>query len=349
MSETFDRSQLDGKDREQLTEIASALGVKSVSRMRKADLVEAIIGAAVGARTVREVDAPQGAIDARRRRRLRRSPRKRIHLPAATPRSTRWISTPVPGAARAPAMAATPTARRTPCRTDRGPSSCRVTTRARPRPLARTTTRRRSTRRATTQVPAAPIPATPTTAPPIARLRDRRSGATTTAPATSAVAAGAGRDRERPGDGRVDGRPERPEREGRIDRGDEYSGELIEIEGLLDLRDEGYGFLRASGYLAGRNDAYVSASQVRRFGLRKGDHVKGATRPPASSEKYPALVRVDLINDVTIDEARHRVRFEDLTPLFPDSRLRLELDDNPGEITGRIIDLIAPIGRDSAA
>jgi transcription termination factor Rho len=145
-----------------------------------------------------------------------------------------------------------------------------------------------------------------------------------------------GRDRDRPGEGRPEGRVERPE---------DYTGELIEIEGLLDLRDEGYGFLRASGYLAGRNDAYVSASQVRRFGLRKGDHVKGATRPPASSEKYPALVRVDLINDVGIEEARRRVRFEDLTPLFPDSQLRLELDGNPGEITGRIIDLISPIGK----
>ena len=101
----------------------------------------------------------------------------------------------------------------------------------------------------------------------------------------------------------------------------------------------------ATGYLAGRNDAYVSASQVRRFGLRKGDFVKGATRPPASSEKYPALVRVDLINGQTPDEARSRPRFEDLTPLFPDSRLRLELDGEPAEITGRIIDLIAPIGK----
>ena len=153
-----------------------------------------------------------------------------------------------------------------------------------------------------------------------------------------------GRDRER-GPGRGPCRRRRKARNGPTDRGDEYNGDLIEIEGLLDLRDEGYGFLRASGYLAGRNDAYVSASQVRRFGLRKGDHVKGATRPPASSEKYPALVRVDLINDVSIDEARHRVRFEDLTPLFPDSRLKLELADNPGEITGRIIDLIAPIGK----
>jgi transcription termination factor Rho len=145
-----------------------------------------------------------------------------------------------------------------------------------------------------------------------------------------------GRDR----DGRNDAREPRGEA-----RSDDYSGELIDVEGLLDLRDEGYGFLRVGGYLPGRNDAYVSASQVRRFGLRKGDYVTGATRPPASSEKYPALVRVDMINELTPDEARSRPRFEDLTPLFPDSKLRLELDGEPGEITGRIIDLIAPIGK----
>ncbi|MDQ1519744.1 MAG: transcription termination factor Rho, partial [Actinomycetota bacterium] len=114
---------------------------------------------------------------------------------------------------------------------------------------------------------------------------------------------------------------------------------------LLDLRDEGYGFLRATGYLPGRNDAYVSASQVRRFGLRKGDYVKGATRPPASSEKYPALMRVDFINGMTPDEARGRARFEDLTPLFPDEKLSLESPDNPSENTGRIVDLISPIGK----
>ena len=156
-----------------------------------------------------------------------------------------------------------------------------------------------------------------------------------------------GRDRDVPGGAPSGGRcasRERRTREPRESRED-FSGDLIELEGLLDLRDEGYGFLRTSGYLAGRNDAYVSASQVRRFGLRKGDYVKGAIRPPASSEKYPALVRVDLINGMTPEEARSRVRFEDLTPLFPDSKLRLELDDDPGEITGRIIDLISPIGK----
>ena len=80
-----------------------------------------------------------------------------------------------------------------------------------------------------------------------------------------------------------------PERTETREVREDFSGDLIELEGLLDLRDEGYGFLRTSGYLAGRNDAYVSASQVRRFGLRKGDYVKGAIRPPASTEKYPAL------------------------------------------------------------
>ncbi len=122
-------------------------------------------------------------------------------------------------------------------------------------------------------------------------------------------------------------------------------GDPIEVSGLLELRDEGYGFLRTTGYLAGSKDVYVSASQVRRFALRKGDFVEGFTRPAASNEKYPALLRVDTVNGMTSDEARERPRFEDLTPLFPDARLRLELLDNPLEMTGRIVDLISPIGK----
>ncbi|HZJ28099.1 MAG TPA: transcription termination factor Rho [Acidimicrobiia bacterium] len=125
----------------------------------------------------------------------------------------------------------------------------------------------------------------------------------------------------------------------------EFTGEPVDVEGLLDLRDEGYGFLRSGGYLPADNDAYVSASQVRRFALRKGDLVKGATRPAASNEKYPALLRVDQINGMTPDEARERPRFEDLTALFPDSKLRLELTDEPMNITGRIIDLLSPVGK----
>ncbi|MFN8025330.1 MAG: transcription termination factor Rho [Acidimicrobiia bacterium] len=139
---------------------------------------------------------------------------------------------------------------------------------------------------------------------------------------------------------------ERQDRGDRVEsRGQDFQGEPIPVEGLLDLRDEGYGFLRASGYLPGPKDVYVSASQVRRFALRKGDYVTGASRPQASNEKYPALLRVDEINGMTPDEARDRVKFEDLTPLFPDSKLKLELVDQPSEITGRIVDLISPIGK----
>ena len=124
----------------------------------------------------------------------------------------------------------------------------------------------------------------------------------------------------------------------------QYSGELIPVRGLLDLRDEGYGFLRAEGYLPSQRDVYVSISQARRFALRKGDYVEGASRPAASNEKFPALIRIDSVSGMTPDEARGRPRFEDLTPLFPDSKLRLETS-GAAEVTTRIIDLLAPIGK----
>jgi transcription termination factor Rho len=140
---------------------------------------------------------------------------------------------------------------------------------------------------------------------------------------------------------------DRGEREPQQDRGQDqqYSGELVPAEGLLDLRDEGYGFLRTSGYLAGPRDAYVSLSQVRRFALRKGDYVQGASRPAGSNEKYPALLRIDTVNGMTPDEARGRPRFEDLTPLFPDQRLRLEVPGETNNMIARIVDLVSPIGK----
>ncbi len=142
------------------------------------------------------------------------------------------------------------------------------------------------------------------------------------------------RRRRRRGRGGPDGEPRQ-----------EPGGEPVEVEGLLELRDEGYGFLRTSGYLASSRDVYVSASQVRRFALRKGDFLHGFSRPQASNEKYPALLRVDHINGMSPDDARVRPRFEDLTPLFPDEKLALELGDNPLETTGRIVDLVSPIGK----
>ena len=125
----------------------------------------------------------------------------------------------------------------------------------------------------------------------------------------------------------------------------QFQGEPIPVSGLLDLRDEGFGFLRAAGYLPSTRDVYVSISQVRRFALRKGDYVEGASRPAASNEKYPALLRIDKVSGMTPDEARARPRFEDLTPLFPDQKLNLEVPGDAANMTARIVDLLSPIGK----
>jgi len=121
--------------------------------------------------------------------------------------------------------------------------------------------------------------------------------------------------------------------------------ELEVREGLLDILPEGYGFLRVTGYVSGDKDAYVPANQVRKHRLRKGDVVSGPIRPPRSKEKFPAVVRVVAVNGVSPDEAASRPKFEKLTPLFPDERLRLEVAGKSGDVLTRIIDLIAPIGK----
>ena len=113
--------------------------------------------------------------------------------------------------------------------------------------------------------------------------------------------------------------------------------------GILDILPEGYGFLRTTGYLPGPEDVYVSLSQIRRFGLRRGDVIAGQVRQPRDNEKYPALLRIETVAGVDPETARRRPDFEKLTPLFPDERYRLEHD--PKQITERIIDLVAPVGK----
>ena len=147
------------------------------------------------------------------------------------------------------------------------------------------------------------------------------------------------RGRERPGEG-----GER-ELQGAGGNAEQYQGELIPVRGLLDLRDEGYGFLRCDGYLPSPKDVYVSISQARRFALRKGDHLEGASRPAGSTEKFPALLRIDTVSGMDPEVARQRPRFEDLTPLFPDARLDLEMPGEKENMTTRIVDLLSPIGK----
>ncbi|MBK5222657.1 MAG: transcription termination factor Rho, partial [Acidimicrobiia bacterium] len=126
---------------------------------------------------------------------------------------------------------------------------------------------------------------------------------------------------------------------------EQVQDEPIEVSGLLDLRDEGYGFLRVNGFLPSKDDVYVSVKQTRQFSLRKGDHLTGASRAAARNEKNPALLRIDTVNGLDPDAARVRPKFDDLTPLFPDEKLQLESSADPYNMTSRVIDLIAPIGR----
>ncbi len=126
---------------------------------------------------------------------------------------------------------------------------------------------------------------------------------------------------------------------------EEHSTQIIDIEGYLDLRDEGYGFLRVKGNLPTKSDVYVSVKQVKQFGLRKGDRVRGASRPSAQNEKNSALLRIDLVNDQDPELSKTRSEFGNLTPLFPDERLRLEREGDSLNMTTRIVDLLSPIGK----
>ncbi len=126
------------------------------------------------------------------------------------------------------------------------------------------------------------------------------------------------------------------------------SGEDIMGDGVLEILQDGFGFLRSSdgSYLAGPDDIYVSPSQIRRFNLRTGDTVSGLIRPPKESERYFALLKVAEINLDAPENTRGKVLFENLTPLFPDERLELEQGNGSTEdLTARIIDLVAPIGK----
>ena len=377
--QVLERSMLDGKDREQLHAIAGAMGIKGVTRLRKADLVDAILAAAGSGNGAGNGAASNGK---------------------AT-KAAKAVKAPKPGDAPEADSATGTSSTDTPRRAVRSKRASELAAgdgdlaalaaeenslaggeepQIAPRPARRSTTTR--TTRSTSDSASGGSDAPSSSPTATEATSSGNAPATAVDPDDESASFGEGnrtgrrrrrRGRERGGE-RNDGRGNdnrgndnrgnagnrgnenrgntdnrggsRTDRE-RMPDGDalEGSGEPIDIDGLLDLRDEGYGFLRTNGYLAGRADVYVSASQVRRFALRKGDFVKGQTRPPASNEKYPALLRVDEINGQHPDAARNRVRFEDLTPLFPDERLRLELLEEPNLLTGRIVDLLSPIGK----
>jgi transcription termination factor Rho len=311
MSDTeLDRSVLDTKDREELHQIAGAMGVNAATRMKKADLIEAILGAVDGG------DASDGGNRPKRVRSRRASeaddPMAELAAEeeaiAAAGGSEDASDQPRPASRAASSSAG-----------DGGDDASSGESGLNASQGTATSTK-------------------DTKSKPDARDGNGGGGATKPRiePEDERQSYGEGNRRRR----RRRGRDRQQDGEQR-----EFQGEPVATEGLLDLRDEGYGFLRATSYLPGPKDVYVSASQVRRFALRKGDYLKGFARPQASNEKYPALLRVDQVNDLPTEAARDRPKFEDLTPLFPDSRLALELEEDPANITGRIVDLVSPIGK----
>ena len=332
----IERSMLAGKDRDELHTIAGAVGVKSATRMRKADLIEAILVAANGASTDAAVpangDAPKNG-DASANGDAPAKPRRAVR----SARASQLEDDPIAAlAAEEDSLG--------------GDDDTPMPTPRRPRAASATTT-------TTTAAPVTSVTTNGDASSSDGTTETASATTDTTTSRTDESDARAARidpedERQSFGDGNRRGRRRRRGRGGQEQgpggsdaRPGDYQGEPVDVQGLLDLRDEGYGFLRQTGFLAGNKDVYVSASQVRRFALRKGDYVKGSSRPQASNEKYPALLRVDEINGMTPDDARNRAKFEDLTPLFPDSKLRLEMADDPHEITGRIVDLVSPIGK----
>jgi transcription termination factor Rho len=123
-------------------------------------------------------------------------------------------------------------------------------------------------------------------------------------------------------------------------------------EGVVEILTDGFGFLRSpdSNYLAGPDDIYVSPSQIRRFGLRTGDTVEGPIRSPKDSERYFALLKVNLINFEDPEKTKHKVNFDNLTPLYPESRLKMETSDpTRKDFSSRVIDIVSPIGKGQRA
>ena len=333
-AEALEQSVLESKDREQLMAIAQALGVKSVSRAKKAELIEKILEQTSAPEPVKKAprtpraekpsrDAEtggrdNGAAEEPRSPQKDRPKQDRVVLgPDGEPLSEWEIELAehegtLDRSSDAPVAGAADRAGQSRGRNDRGDRGDRGD-------------RNSQQRREFGQ-------------------RDNRDSQQR----FDGEGGGRNRRRRRRKGGRRDEMGPQGDDRYEIEAGETFepvSTEPVAVNGYLDLRDEGYGFLRVNGYLPHRDDAYISVKQTRQYGLRKGDHVTGMARPAGRGEKNPALLEIHSVNGKPADAVKGRPRFEDLTPLFPDEKLRLEDASDPGNMTARIIDLISPIGK----
>ena len=347
-STTLERSALERKDRDELTTIAQALGAKPPARARKAEIVQLILELTGVASSTSASGAEEGATRPKRARAGNGGPKQEATVDESD--SGTDTTTTTPGA---------PTATTEPAAADEPPAEWEAGLDREPKSGSGAGTAIDKGRSGGPNGRDRAAPAERATE------AERTDGGGSSETATEGTA-GEGRGRS------ADDRQREPERSGDQSGGDgqqvdvnepgnrrrrrrgrrggtdthveEYSGDPLDVEGLLDLRDEGYGFLRVKGSLPSKDDVYVSVKQARQFGLRKGDHIRGGSRPALRNEKNPALLRIDLVNGEDPEEARRRRRFEDLTPLFPDEKLALETTDD-SDMTVRIVDLLSPIGK----
>jgi transcription termination factor Rho len=329
-AEALEQSMLESKDKEQLLAIAQALGIKTTSRAAKATLIDKILETTGGG-------SPDGAAPPSTNGRAAKAPKE----PAPPTVDTDGDGDAAPKAAAEPSTAPQASAVPVEAEVVLGPDG---------EPLADWEIELiKSGEVAVTELAVSPAASAPA------------GGSTSSSGAEGDDGDGEGdaesrnsrRRRRRRNKGRGEGpqggdqeRFERPDRPDRADDiGPPISMEPVEVSGYLDLRDEGYGFLRVTGYLASRDDAYIPVKLTRQYGLRKGDFVTGLSRPAGRNEKNPAMLEIHSVNGGEPDKAKSRPRFEDLTALFPDEKLRLENPSDPNNMTARIIDLISPIGK----
>jgi transcription termination factor Rho len=360
-SPELDRSVLEGKDRDELVTIATALGEKPPARAKKADIIDLVLrltGADVPSGPAPDEAASDDKPKARRapRARAAAAPADGAADAGSTAEAEAEAETDSGDAADTPSAEVTASDE-----ADADPGAPGPATSRDEAPAADSPVRGRFS----TAGPALPIDR-PTSGASNGSNGGNGNGNTQQAARTPSDSAegpnaagaegdgGAGfesegesgnRRRRRRGRDRAQGAA--PAQQGGQPQGNPdtpFEGEPVEVVGVLDLRDDGYGFLRLKGYLPSKDDSYVSVKQVRQFGLRKGDQIKGASRPASRNEKNPALLRIDEVNGQDPELARQRRRFEDLTPIFPDERLKLETEDTTN-MTARIIDLLAPIGK----
>jgi transcription termination factor Rho len=332
-AEALEQSMLESKDKEQLLAIAQALGIKTTSRAAKATLIDKILETTGG-----------GSSDG-------------AGAPASNGRATKAAKEPVPAVAEE-ADASTSDAPAEPPAApadsqQAAPSDAEVILGPDGEPLADWEIALiKSGEVAVTDLAVSPSASAPSQSTSPSQSSDGDEGDTE----GDSESRNSRRRRRRRNKGRGEGpqggdqerfeRPDRPDRPDRVDElGPPINMEPVQVSGYLDLRDEGYGFLRVTGYLASRDDAYIPVKLTRQYGLRKGDYVTGLSRPAGRNEKNPAMLEIHSVNGGDPEKAKTRPRFEDLTALFPDEKLRLENSSDPNNMTARIIDLISPIGK----